>query len=318
MRVSLIKSNIGIFILAYSRVAHLKKTISALDDKLSREDKIYIFCDNFSNLQSTAIKNKVKKVLKYLKTLDKKRFVITLRNQRMGLRKNWHLAWSFMFNKFDKVICLEDDIVINKNFLPFMKYYLDIYKSNPRIMNISGFSTKMKIPKNYKYDCYLTTRSMSWGQGSWRRVWKKFNSLNQNHKNILKVRNNKKKLTSVGGEDILRAMVLDYWKIIESIQVWWVWNIIKNNGYCINPVGSLVKNIGFDGTGYHTKKGDIFKRNKIYLHKKKMQKPFFSKEINNDFLSKFKIKKINYHLFNNLPLIVIKYLFRIKKIIKVN
>ena len=128
--------------------------------------------------------------------------------------------------KFDKVICLEDDIVINKNFLPFMKYYLNIYKSNPRIMNISGFSTKMKIPKNYQYDCYLTTRSMSWGQGSWRRVWTKFKSLNQNHKNILKVRNNKKKLTSAGGEDILRAMVLDYWKIIESIQVWWVWNII--------------------------------------------------------------------------------------------
>ena len=318
MKVSLIKSNIGIFILAFSRVTHLKKTILALDDKLSREDKIYIFCDNFSNSQSAEIKNKVKKVIKYLKTLDKKRFVITLRNKRVGLRKNWHLAWSFMFNKFDKVICLEDDIVINKNFLPFMKYYLDIYKSNPRIMNISGFSTKMKIPKNYEYDCYLTTRSMSWGQGSWRRVWTKFKSLNQNHKNILKVRNNKKKLTLVGGEDILRTMILDYWKIVESIQVWWVWNIIKNNGYCINPVGSLVKNIGFDGTGYHTKKGDIFQSNKIYLHKKRMQKPFFSKKINNEFLSKFKIKKISYHLFNNLPLVVIKYLYKIKKIIKVS
>lgn len=318
MKVSLLKSDIGIFILAYSRLAHLKKVIQALDSKLSKEDQIYIFCDKFTNNQNTKVKSKVKKVIKYLENLNKKRFIVIFRNKRFGLKKNWHFAWCYMFNKFDKVICLEDDIIINKYFLPFMEYYLNIYKNNRRIMNITGFSTKMKIPKDYEYDCYLTTRSMSWGQGSWRRVWLKFKELDQNHKSILKVKKNKKKLVSAGGEDILRAMVLDYWKIIESIQVWWIWNIIKNNGYCINPVGSLVKNIGFDGTGYHTKKGDIFKRNEIYLHKKKMKKPFFSKEINNDFLRKFKIKKINYYLFNNLPLIVIKYLFKIKKIIKLN
>jgi hypothetical protein len=318
MKVSLTKSNIGIFILAYSRLTHLKKTIYALDNRLSKDDKIYIFCDNFSNDQNTKIVSKVKGVIKYLENLDKKRFIVTFRNERLGLRKNWHLAWSYMFNKFDKVVCLEDDIVINKNFLPFMKYYLNLYKNNPRIMNISGFSTKMKIPKDYEYDCYLTKRSMSWGQGSWRRVWLKFEKQKQNHKNILKVKKNKKKLILAGGEDILRAMILDYWKIIESIQVWWIWNIIRNNGYCINPVGSLVKNIGFDGTGYHTKKGDFFPRNKSYLPKKKMEKPFFSEKINKQFLNKFKLKAINYHLFNHLPLALINHLFKIKNFIKFN
>ena len=318
MKISLIKSNIGIFILAYSRLSHLKKTIYALDNKLSKEDKIYIFCDNYTKNQNVKIINKVKKVIKYLENLDKKRFIIIFRNKRFGLRKNWHDAWSYMFDKFNKVICLEDDIVVNKNFLPFMKYYLDLYKDNSKIMNISGFSTKMKIPKDYIYDCYLTKRSMSWGQGSWRRVWVKFKNLKQNHKDILKIKKNKEKLILAGGEDILRAMVLDYWKIIESIQLWWIWNIIKNNGYCINPVGSLVKNIGFDGTGYHTKKGDIFPRNKVYRLKKKMVKPFFSEKINKKFLNKFKLKRINFHLFNTLPLTLINHLFKIKKFMKHN
>tara|TARA_B100000787_G_scaffold66417_1_gene48741 strand:+ start:6883 stop:7839 length:957 start_codon:yes stop_codon:yes gene_type:complete len=318
MKISLVKSNIGIFILAYSRISHLKKTITAIDNELSKEDKIYIFCDNFTSDQNFRIISRVKKVIKYLKNLDKKRFIVIFRDKRLGLRKNWHLAWSYMFDKFEKVICLEDDIVVNKNFLPFMKYYLDLYKNNPKIMNISGFSTKMEIPKNYKYDCYLTKRSMSWGQGSWRRVWLKFKNLKQNHKSVLKVKKNKTKLILAGGEDILRAMILDYWKIIESIQVWWIWNIIKNNGYCINPIGSLVKNIGFDGTGYHTKKGDFFPRNKSYRSQKKMEKPFFSEEINKQFLNKFKIKSINYHLFNHLPLTVVNQLFKIKNLIKFN
>jgi len=283
MKVSLTKSNIGIFILAYSRLTHLKKTIYALDNRLSKDDKIYIFCDNFSNDQNTKIVSKVKGVIKYLENLDKKRFIVTFRNEILGLRKNWHLAWSYMFNKFDKVVCLEDDIVINKNFLPFMKYYLNLYKNNPRIMNISGFSTKMKIPKDYEYDCYLTKRSMSWGQGSWRRVWLKFEKQKQNHKNILKVKKNKKKLILAGGEDILRAMILDYWKIIESIQVWWIWNIIRNNGYCINPVGSLVKNIGFDGTGYHTKKVTFFQEIKVIFLKKKWKNLFFQKKLISNF-----------------------------------
>ena len=32
------------------------------------------------------------------------------------------------------------------------------------------------------------------------------------------------------GEDLLRTMTLDYLKLAESIQVWWIWNIIRNNG----------------------------------------------------------------------------------------
>ena len=262
MTVSLSKSNIGIFVLAFSRLAHLKKTLSSLDDKLSKKDKIYIFCDNFTkNHQKQTIINVIK-VINYLKKLNPNRFVVTFRKKRLGMTKNWHLAWSYMFNKYEKVICLEDDIVIGKDFLPFMKYYLNFYKDNKKVMNISGFSTKINLPKNYIYDCYLTKRSMSWGQGSWRRVWVKFKRLKQNHKKILKIKSNKKKLISEGGQDLLRTMTLDYLKIVESIQVWWIWNILKNNGYCINPVGSLINNIGWDGSGIHTKKGDSFRKSK--------------------------------------------------------
>lgn len=319
MRTSLKTSNIGIFILAYSRLDHLKSTIDSLDKKLGKKDKIYIFCDNYSEDQKIHIKENVQKVIFFLKKLKKKRFIVFFRKKRMGLRINWHLAWSYMFNKFDKVICLEDDIIIDKNFLPFMKFYLNYYKSNQKVMNISGYSTKLELPKNYQYDCFFTKRSMSWGQGSWRRVWSKFKKMRQDHKLIIEKQEYKKKLIQCGGEDLLRAIILDYLKIIESIQIWWIWNIIRNDGFCINPSGSLVKNIGFDGSGYHTKKGDVFPKNKKIKNKKKLKKILFDEDINKNFLRNFKIKKITYLIFNFLPINLIYLIYHVKKkLIKLN
>jgi hypothetical protein len=218
-----------------------------------------------------------------------------------------------MFQKYKKVIVLEDDIIVTKKFIEFMIYYLNKYENNNKIMNITGFGTDIKLPSNYKYDCFLTKRSMSWGQGSWRRVWKKFKKVKEDHKKILLNQKNKKKLISAG-QDILRTMTLDYLKHVESIQVWWIWNILINKGYSINPVTSLVENIGFDGSGYHTKKGDYFAKSLRNIYKKKkMNKPYYSKKINQIFVDKFKIKKSTFFLFSFLSLNIINSLFIFKK-----
>lgn len=38
---------------------------------------------------------------------------------------------------------------------------------------------------------------------------------------------------------------------LDSGAIFWTISIIKNNGICINPVRSKIKNIGHDGTGVH-------------------------------------------------------------------
>ena len=91
-----------------------------------------------------------------------------------------------MFSKFRKSICLEDDILIKKDFLPFMKFYLNKYEKNDKVMNITGFGTDINLPKNYKYDCFLSRRSMSWGQGTWKNSWQKYKMINKDHLKILK------------------------------------------------------------------------------------------------------------------------------------
>ena len=313
MKTDLKSSSIGVCILAYSRVKHLKKTIKKLLQFIGKKDKIYIFCDNAPD-QIDKIKSKeIQQVKLYLSNLDKNKFKVFIRKKNIGIKKNWSLANDYMFSKFRKSICLEDDILIKKDFLPFMKFYLNKYEKNDKVMNITGFGTDINLPKNYKYDCFLSRRSMSWGQGTWKNSWQKYKMINKDHLKILKNKNKKKLLISAG-QDNLRTLILDYFNLSDSIQVWWIWTLVYNNGLSINPTRSLVNNIGFDGSGFHTKKNHFIPKIKLgNIRKSRMLKLIYLKSLDEIFIQQFKIKKLTYFLLNYLPLELNKFLFKLKK-----
>ena len=304
------KNTLGIFVLAFNRVRHLKKVINALSKYTKKNEKVYIFADNSKNESL-----KVNQVHEYIKGLNQKKFKTIIRDSNLGLKENWWRAYDFMFKKYDKVICLEDDILINKNFMPFMREKLISYQYNKKVMSITGFAFPIKLPKKYKYDIFFSQRSNAWGQASWRRVWKLFKKNKENNLNILL---DKKKLLklSKGGNDIVHMFVQDYLAAINSIQIWWVWNILKNNGLCINPVNSLVNNIGFDGTGTHYK-GKVKKTSTINISKKnlknlKLNSVIYNDEISNSFSNFFKISHKQNMIYRLLPMILIIYIYKFK------
>ncbi len=309
---SLNNDNIGICILAHNRLAHLKKTLKSVIKYKNKKDKIYIFLDVHSNKD---LKKKIlssKNVQKYLANIRSNKILVLKTNNNIGPKKNWYRAYNYMFSIYKKVIILEDDIVIKKNFLTFMQYYLNRYEKNSKIMSITGYSSYVELPRNYNYDCYLSNRSMSWSKATWKRVWIKFKKIKQDHGKII---NNKKniELLSSAGDDLVRTIKLDFLGFVNSFQVWWIWNIVKNNGLCINPLEDLVENIGFDGSGFH-----INKREKFFSSKKKpkglikMKIPVFLREINYSFQKNFKIRIISYLIFRYLNINIIKSIMKLK------
>ena len=62
------KSSIGIFVLAFDRLDHLKKAINALSRYTKKSEIIYIFADNANNKSL-----KVKQVHSYIKELNQKK-----------------------------------------------------------------------------------------------------------------------------------------------------------------------------------------------------------------------------------------------------
>ena len=313
---SLKKNDIGLCILSYKRLKNLKEVIKKVKKYTSLKDTIYIFSDNVNEEKNIEEQNKVRSVIKFLKNLKNKKFRIIFQKKNLGLKKNWESAYEFMFKKYTKVICLQDDDLIKKNFINYMIYYLNKYENNKRVMNITGFASKIYLPKDYKYDSYFTMRSMSYTQASWRRVWKLFKKLNKNHKKIFKDKR-KKKLLNQAGTDLLPLLILDYLKIVDSIQIWWTWNIIKNNGLCLNPTSSYVNNLGFDdglATHYYKRKilQNSFDKNKTL----RLNKIIHNEKIDKSFQSNYNCSKFTFYLFNFFPNNFIKKIYFIKKLLK--
>ncbi len=302
------KSSIGIFVLTFNRLKHLKKIINALSKYTKSNEVIYIFADN-SNFESS----KVNLVHKYIQTLNPKKFKTIIRNKNLGLKENWFKAYDFMFKKYDKVICLEDDTLINKNFMKFMREKLIFYKNDKKIMSITGYAHPIKLPRDYKYDIFFSQRPNSWGQASWKRVWKLFKKNKENNLDILLNKKNLLKLSN-GGNDLVDMFVQDYVGVINSIQIWWAWNILKNDGLCINPVNSLVKNIGFDGTGTHYNDKKIKKLEKTISKKnlKPLKSIVYDKEISKSFSNLFKISYKKNLIYRFLPIVLIIYIYKFK------
>lgn len=75
------------------------------------------------------------------------------------------------FKEVDKLVIIEDDIVIGESFLPFCKEMLDRYENDQRIGMISGMN-HLGVYKDCPYDYFFSSQGGSiWGWATWKRVW---------------------------------------------------------------------------------------------------------------------------------------------------
>jgi len=82
-------------------------------------------------------------------------------------------AISWVFEKEEYAIIMEDDIVAPVSFFRFMQEMLHRYKDDERIGIVSGNnSTPMDLGNDDDY--FFAKYGHSWGWGTWRRTWEKF------------------------------------------------------------------------------------------------------------------------------------------------
>jgi hypothetical protein len=161
-----------------------------------------------------------------------------------------------VINCYGSVIVLEDDLVVASNFLLFMNEALTRYKESENIFSVCGYTNKIRIPKYYQYDVYISSRSSSWGWGTWKNRWEKVDWKLSKWDNA---RRNKKAFNAWGGSDCYH--MLKRWKKSEnnSWAIRFVYSQFVNHGWSVFPCRSLVKNNGFDGTGTNCHKYSRFK-----------------------------------------------------------
>lgn len=299
---------IGIGVLAYKRKNTLLKILKILNELLISD--IYVFLDKSPNpkLRSSIIAN--------IKKINNNKIKIIIHSENIGLKQNWTFAYDYLFQKYDKAIILEDDIIIQKDFFKFMIYHLENKKKN--IFFLSAYSPFNFIEYNHK-KVFLSKRCCTWSQGTWKDVWIKFRNEEYNSEVLIKNYSNKIKLLKVG-IDIIAIALQDYQKKINSIGLNFIWFCLKNNGFCLFPLKSLVSYEGFDenGTNHIENDGKMIKKN-ISINRSILKK--HNPLIYNAKIDRKNIKSFNSNIFINLiiflfPYNLLKIMQKIRKLIK--
>lgn len=243
-----------IALFTYNRLEHTKQTIVALTkNELAAESDLIIFSDGPKN---DAAKDEVDKVRNYLKTVNGFKSVkIIAREKNLGLANSIIQGVTEIINQFNKIIVLEDDLITAPYFLKYLNEALNRYEENDKIISIHGYvyPTKRPLPETFFLrgaDC--------WGWATWKRGW-----------DLLEI-DSQKLLTALRTKKLGREFDLDgsypYCQMLKgqikglnnSWAIRWYATAFLKNKLTLYPGRSLVSNVGFDDSGTHTGRTQVF------------------------------------------------------------
>ena len=173
----------------------------------------------------------------------------------LGLAKNIIEGVTQVVNEYGKVIVLEDDLVTSPYFLTFMNEALNKFENEDKIGHVHGFCFPLaeELP-----DAFLIKWTGSWGWGTWKRAWQQFNPDGKALLDEIKRRKLTKSFDFNGNYPYTRMLQKQVNGINDSWAIRWNASLFLNDMLSVNAGKSLVKNIGFDGSGRHSGKDEIY------------------------------------------------------------
>lgn len=261
------KMNTAILVFTYNRSIHTQKVLDALKRNKITSEKLFIFQDGLKQESDKIEWLKVNAIIQKVNWCDVE---IVVSDNNKGLALSIVTGINYAFEKFDTVIVLEDDCVPTINFIDFMNQCFLKYQNNKMVYSISGYSWPIMLKKS-KYDIYGCGRISSWGWGTWKDRWIIYE---KDYEIIKKMKQDMKKSKNLAiwGNDLEETLIGNIRGNSDSWAVFWALNVILQQGICINPYQSFIRNIGMDGSGVHcgiSKQFDVDcideKRNIFYL-----------------------------------------------------
>jgi len=214
----------------------------------SKFSSLFIYSDGY---KSEVDKNDVKAVREELKTITGFESVdLILARNNKGLANSIIDGVSEQITKSDKVIVLEDDLIVSPYFLKFMNRALELYKFDPKIWSISGYSPRLPCLENHPLTPYLSVRASSWGWATWSDRWAK---VDWSLKDYMELKDNKSRQQDfeLGGNDLFKMLELQHLGKIDSWAIRFCYSQFLAGSYSVTPAKSLVVNNGFESLGTH-------------------------------------------------------------------
>jgi hypothetical protein len=231
----------------YNRPRHTSETLKhLLRNELADQSDLIVFSDGPRRDED---KPAVAEVRALVSSLDGFHSVSLIeRENNLGLADSITSGVSEVCERYGRVIVLEDDLETSPAFLQFMNAALDFYQDNAAVWHISGWNYPMEdldIP-----GAFFTRMMNCWGWATWADRWRNFE------------KNPEKLIQEMGRQEIHRFNMENRCKLwpfvlanqsgkLNTWAIFWYSTIFTDQGLCLNPKNSFVRNIGMDNTGMH-------------------------------------------------------------------
>ncbi|WP_300222895.1 methyltransferase FkbM [uncultured Helicobacter sp.] len=235
--------NTPILIVTYKRLDTTFEVLKTL--KNIQAKKIYISSNHWKDDAEKAtvllLRERIKNYIDWECQLN---FII--HTEHLKVKDSFSSAINIFFEKEEKGIILEDDIVPNQSFFFFCQEMLEKYKDNSQIFMISGWSAldfHQDIKNTLKEDYFFSQYCHIWGWATWARAWKMYEKEFENFEEDFNQFEFNSKEEKTTWYKIFKAYNED------KIDTWdhpWTFTIRKHNGFSIYPKNNMIKNIGFN------------------------------------------------------------------------
>lgn len=238
-----------VVLFAFRRPDHLERSLRSLAaNPIAVSTHITIFCDgprdsrDFTSVELTREVARNAQGFASLTVVD--------RETNLGLARSVITGVTQTLKSCDKVIVMEDDLVVSPDFLEYMNQALDLYQDDDRVISIHGYM--YAVPPVLPQSVFLRGADC-WGWATWRRGWEVFEP--DSKKLLSKLDQSPERADfDFNGAFPYRQMLKDQASgKIDSWAIRWYASAFLANKLTLYPGQSLVENIGQEGSGTHSK-----------------------------------------------------------------
>jgi len=244
-----------VVLFVYNRPKHTERTLETLRlCRMASESELYVFADGPKHDADSDDMLKIKRTRELVQGATGFANVhMATREKNLGLYQSVVRGVGEVLREHDKVIVLEDDLVVSRSFLEFMNRSLDLNQTNAAVTSVSGYAYNLPFkflrPRNY----YLRAFSCL-GWGTWQDRWEQIRFHDQATFERLRASRYHRFLFDIFGG-------MDYFRRLESnrdAELATSWAIefglaqFQSAGMQLFPRENLVFHIGYDSSGTHS------------------------------------------------------------------
>lgn len=243
--------NTPVLLIVFNRLDTAEKVLTSILESGCK--KLYIYSDGprkEKESEASELKLVQQKLLE--KIPSRTEVICRFEEQNKGPRIAVGEAISWFFENEEEGIIFEHDCLPHPDFFPFCEELLEHYRTDERIMHISG--DNFQFGKKFgQGDYYFSKHNHIWGFATWRRAWKYYSLEMAGYPDFRKANS----IQSIFHDKKVEAFwtkILDntYNMKIETWDYQWTFAMWKQNGLAIIPQINLISNIGFDHLALNT------------------------------------------------------------------